>query len=221
MRLAAQDRREQLIGAATRLFAEQGFDATSTRAIAEQAGVNEALIFRYFSSKEELYAEVVANRVRMADQLREVGSSLAADPGSGPREVLAEIAGRLLDRSRDDATLTRLLLYSALRNDDFSERFFRTYVADVHELLSDYIRRGIEQGLFRAADPAVVARGFLGSIVCHYLVQELFGGEQRQQFDPYLLGGQLADLWLNGISIHGAELGAPARAGVLAEPAQS
>ncbi len=222
MRLAAQDRREQLISAATRLFAEQGFDATSTRAIAEEAGVNEALIFRYFSSKEELYEEVVLNRVRVTHRLRDLRASLEQNNEEAePREVLAEVAGRLLERSREDTTLTRLLLFSALRNDGLASRFFQTYVADAHELLCAYLRLGMERGIFREADPAVVARGFLGSIVCHYLAQELFGGNQRQQFEPYALAGQLADLWLNGISnARGADTGATAPAGVFPAPAR-
>ncbi len=219
--MAAQDRREQLISAATRLFSEQGFDATSTRAIAEEAGVNEALIFRYFSSKEELYEEVVLNRVRVAERLRDLRASLEENGEAEPREVLAEVAGRLLERSREDITLTRLLLFSALRNDGLASRFFGTYVADAHGLLCAYLRLGMERGIFREADPAVVARGFLGSIVCHYLAQELFGDSRRQQFDPYVLGGQLADLWLNGISNGtGAENGAKAPAGIFPEPAE-
>lgn len=219
MRLPAQDRREQLIGAATRLFSEQGFDATSTRAIAEEAGVNEALIFRHFPSKEDLYAEVVGNQAGVADRMRELRASLEGNPDLEAREVLAEVAGKLLDRTQEDTTLTRLLVFSALRNDDFCQRFFQTYVADAHELLSDYIRRGVERGIFREVDPAVVARSFLGSIVCHYLVQELFGGNQRQQFDPYSLGRQLADIWLNGIAISpGAENGVEATANAV--PAQ-
>lgn len=221
MRLAAQDRREQLITAATRLFSEQGFDATSTRAIAEEAGVNEALIFRYFSSKEELYEEVVLNRVRVADRLRDLRASLEENREAGPREVMAEVAGRLLDRTGDDTTLTRLLLFSALRNDGLASRFYETYVADAHELLCAYLRLGMERGVFREADPAVVARGFLGSVICHYLAQELFGKSQRQQFDAYALGGQLADLWLNGISnSKGAGNGARAPAGIFPEPAK-
>jgi len=43
------------------LFSEQGFDGTSTRAIAEAAGVNEALIFRHFRSKEDLFWSVLSD----------------------------------------------------------------------------------------------------------------------------------------------------------------
>lgn len=52
--------RKALLNAATILFAERGFDRTTVRDIAVQAGVNQALLFRYFGSKEALFEEVIA-----------------------------------------------------------------------------------------------------------------------------------------------------------------
>ena len=58
-RLSAATRRDQLIDAATRLFSERGFEGATTREIARAAGMNEALIFRHFPHKEELYAAIL------------------------------------------------------------------------------------------------------------------------------------------------------------------
>ena len=56
----SRDTRERLLGSAERLFAENGFDATSTRAIVEEAGgANSAAINYYFGSKEGLLREVL------------------------------------------------------------------------------------------------------------------------------------------------------------------
>src|SRR5690348_4648509 len=54
-RFSAEDRRQQIVEAATELFAQQGFNGTTTRQIAARAKVNEAIIFRHFESKEDLY----------------------------------------------------------------------------------------------------------------------------------------------------------------------
>src|SRR5690348_3224187 len=97
MRLAAKDRRQQLIEVAMRLFSEQGFDGTTTRQIAEAAEVNEAIIFRHFSSKEELYWAVVNTRIDAAGRKRKIRRCLEANLTE--RETLAAIATSLLDRT--------------------------------------------------------------------------------------------------------------------------
>src|SRR5262245_23780472 len=48
-----------LLNAARQLFAEHGYDATTVRAVAEKAGVNQALLFRYFGNKRGLFADAV------------------------------------------------------------------------------------------------------------------------------------------------------------------
>jgi AcrR family transcriptional regulator len=52
--------REALLDAGSKLFAERGFDRTTVRDIAKLAGVNQALLFRYFGSKEALFEETMA-----------------------------------------------------------------------------------------------------------------------------------------------------------------
>jgi hypothetical protein len=110
------------------------------------------------------------------------------------------VAAILLDRGEEESTLTRLLLFSTLRNAELSTDFFRNYIAANFEILAEYFRQGIEAGRIRDIDPMIAARGFLGVVVHHYLVQELFQGNRYQQFDPHELGQQIADIWLNGIS---------------------
>ena len=198
MRLAASDRRERLIEAATRLFSIQGYDGTTTREIADAAGISEAIIFRHFANKEDLYWAVVSDRIQVAGRKERIQQYLQS--GRDASEVLAAIAGTLLQRSAEDVALTRLLLFSALRNDALAERFFRTYLADAFEGLAEYIRKEIREGRFRPVDALMAARSFLGMIVYHNLVQELFGGDQHQKFDARTLGRQVAELWLNGVA---------------------
>ena len=84
-RMHAADRRRHLIAAAIRLFATRGFSGTTTKAIAEAAGVNKALIYYYFQGKEALYAaalESVAARMAATSM-----SVLALDCSAGERLV--------------------------------------------------------------------------------------------------------------------------------------
>ena len=58
-RLAASDRRRQLLDTALDLFSRKGFEGTTTKEIAAAAGVTEAIIFRHFPSKHALYADLI------------------------------------------------------------------------------------------------------------------------------------------------------------------
>ena len=78
--------RRALLAAAADLFAEHGYDRTPVRAIAERAGVNQALLFRYFGSKDALFARVAAER------------ALAVLHGGPPEELLERILRSILDR---------------------------------------------------------------------------------------------------------------------------
>lgn len=89
--------RQALRVAAIELFAERGYDRTTVRDIAARAGVNQALLFRYFGSKEALFADATAGHRR---------------EGTDATKLVAEMLDNLLDPSssaRRDQVLTALL----------------------------------------------------------------------------------------------------------------
>ena len=119
---------------------------------------------------------------------------------SDSREVLVAIAEILLDRTEDDAAVTRLLHYSALRNRELSEHFFWIYGLEKLELLAGHIRHGIEAGYLSRVNPVIAARAFLGMIVYHYLLEELFGVPRGRSLSTRELAEKLVGIFLEGIS---------------------
>jgi len=198
MRTAAKTRRRQILAAALRLFSRQGFDATTTRAIAQLAGVNEAIIFRHFTSKEELYWAVLSEQMQDREPADRLKRKLRSPRHT--RQTIAEAAETLLRRDDQDVALTRLLLFSALRPGEFSEQFIRSYIGECLTLVSEYIREGVEKGWLRNIDPMVGARAFMGMLVYYTLLEEPLSAAGHQNYDPRELGLQLADIWLNGVS---------------------
>jgi AcrR family transcriptional regulator len=197
LRFTAAGRREQILSVATRLFARQGFQGTTTKQIAEHAGVTEALIFRHFPSKESLYWAVIQAKIGEASPRDRMRVKLNA-PGTDA-EILAGLAAEILQRRAKDQTLSRLLLYSALENHRLSHRFFRNHISGYYDVLAEYIRRRVDEGAFRAVDPLLAARGFLGMVIYHSWVQELFGGKRFQKFSVQQVSKTLVDIWLQGM----------------------
>lgn len=196
-RFSAEDRRRQILEVATDLFARQGYGGTTTRQIAERARVNEAIIFRHFPTKEDLYWAVIEHKCRDGHGRQIVAERLAS--GAPMEEVFAGIALDFLNLRERDSTLSRLLLFSALENHRLSQRFFDIHIAEVYEALAQYIREQIDAGRFRQVDPLLAARGFWGMVIYHFLIQELFGAKRSQNIDPHEASRTLADIWLRGM----------------------
>ena len=196
-RLSSSDRKKQILEVATDLFARHGFDGVTTRQIADAAGITEAIVFRHFATKDDLYWEVLSAKTASDELKKSLAERLQSDVE--PAEIFTAIARYVLTRNLRDPAKSRLLLFSALENHRLSQRFFKTYMSEWYELLADYIRRQIEEGKFRKVDPVLAARGFVGMVFHHYLVQELFGGGKYQSYDVDDVAHTMAELWLNGI----------------------
>jgi AcrR family transcriptional regulator len=88
-RLTADERREQVIGAAIKEFAEQGYQAASTAAIARRAGISQPYIYALFPSKQDLF---IAVHDHVTERIRRTFEQAAAG-GSTPDEKL-ELMGQ-------------------------------------------------------------------------------------------------------------------------------
>lgn len=84
MRLPAAERREQLIGVAISVFAQRGYHTTSMNHVAEAAGVTKPVLYQHFSSKRELFVELLTE---IGDQLRTRIAKATAD-APGPRQQI-------------------------------------------------------------------------------------------------------------------------------------
>jgi AcrR family transcriptional regulator len=193
-RLSSGDRRQQIVEVATQLFARQGYEGTTTRQIAEAAEVNEAIIFRHFTTKEDLYWAVIEDQCRMRAGREKLEQALGS--GQNDEQIFTSIASEFLSR---DATLPRLLLFSALERHEVSQRFFKVHVASYYEILGDYIRRRIEDGAFRDVDPILAARSFFGMLVYHFQVQELFGAKHLHDIELEHAVKTFVGIWLKGM----------------------
>lgn len=109
----AAQRREQLLTVSLKLFCEHGYAGTSTRRIAETAGVTEGLVFHYFGTKEALLFEIAARQQTFAGHVLTV----LQDAGdSSARAVLHAIADGLADVSSEERAFIGFMLAEAQVN---------------------------------------------------------------------------------------------------------
>lgn len=197
-RLRAEVRRAEIIKAAASLFAGKGFSGTKTREIAAQAGVSEALIFKHFPSKEDLYAAILAEESpvpRLISQIKELAAQRQDE------QVFRAIAETIVGGA-PDAELIRLIFFSALESHELSDMFFQNHIRVFYDELAGYIQQRVDEGAFRKMSPIVAARGFMGMLIYHRLLTVLFHAELPH--DPQEIAETFVSMMMDGLRRSGS-----------------
>jgi len=155
------DRRRQILDAAIRVFARQGFHACRVSDIAREAGVAYGLVYHYFDSKEQILNELFVERWSLL---------LAAIEEVDAREVPARrkldaVAGFIIDSYRHDPELMKVIIVEVTRA---ANSFGRTHLPEInqaYELIAKIVRDAQQAGDFRDdVDPLFASMWFYGAI---------------------------------------------------------
>lgn len=178
--MAGEDRRLQILAIAMKLFSERGFRGTTTKEIAHAAGVSEAMVFRHFATKEELYAAILDHKACHSGQSFEpehmAPEAIARKDDYAVFEALALGA---LNHHEHDPQFQRLLLHSALEKHELAQMFFDQFVLRVYHFLCSYIKQRQLEGALVEMDPAIVVRSFIGMVMHHSLNNNLWDPNRR------------------------------------------
>ncbi len=154
-RLRKAERKRQLLQHAKQLFVTHGYQDTTTKEIAEAAGVTEPVLYRHFESKKALFLEVL-EEVRAAT-LKRWHSETAQI--TDPLAKLHAITDMYLGSTREHAVEFRIMHRTLIETDDEEiAAFLRSFYLDSEGLLAQIIAEGQQAGVFRRnLDPRVGA----------------------------------------------------------------
>jgi AcrR family transcriptional regulator len=158
--LKAQDKRDDILDVAERLFAEQGFEAISVREISKAADINIAMISYYFGSKEKLYEEVVNRKLISFDSFR---SEMEALPTY--KEKLFILVDAFVDKFFERRQFQNIIFREMAMNQ-------RTKMADkiatqLHQnfsFISEIIQKGIKHKEFKKVDIELTVMSIIGIV---------------------------------------------------------
>ncbi|MBI4229902.1 MAG: TetR/AcrR family transcriptional regulator [Planctomycetes bacterium] len=171
-RLPARERRAVTLDRAMALFARRGFSGTRTPDLARACGVSEAMLFKLFATKRDLYRALVRRKMEEAGE--GVFPRDAAERGDDEAFFLA-VTRSLLENTAGRPHFMRLLLFSALEGNELADLFYEARSRKVVDFVSGYIRRRIRQGCFRSVAPDLAALAFLGMVFQYALATRVFG----------------------------------------------
>ncbi len=196
-RMTGVKRKLQIVRVASNLFAKKGFRGTTTREIAEKARISEAVIFKHFARKDDLYRAIIDSRCTSGDGEPRL---LKLMEGKTGKALFTEVASFLIAEHRADPSFLRLLMYSALESHGLSEIFIRTRGLELIEALATGVRGLIKDGEFRKVDPVIAARAFLGMVIHYSVSQEVYGLKKRFKTPDKDIVRTFVDIFFQGMS---------------------
>jgi TetR/AcrR family fatty acid metabolism transcriptional regulator len=155
------DKRRNILDAAIRVFARQGFHSTRVSDIADEAGVAYGLVYHYFNSKDEVLNELFSERWSLL-----LAAIDEADTSAGsPRHKMAAVAAFIVDSYRHDPELMKVIIVEVTRA---ANSFGRTHLPEIrraYDSITKIVADGQEEGAFRRdIDPAFASMLFYGAI---------------------------------------------------------
>ena len=153
------DKRQQLLEAAVRVFAREGYHTSRVGDIAEEAGVAHGLLYHYFPSKEEVLATIFRENWRqLLERFHQVESS--AEPA---QEQLRGVAKILLRTWRNDPDLVRVMVREVARSQHLQGQLDE--IREAFATIQRIVERGQARGELRSdLDPRLVSWIFYGAL---------------------------------------------------------
>jgi TetR/AcrR family transcriptional regulator len=155
-RMSATDRRAQLIDVAIDLFAKKGFGGTTTREIAAAAGVTEAIIFRHFATKQDLYKAILDTKCGAGQGetwFSELRRLMERNDDEG---VFRALLTAIIQFKREDPRFERLMLHAVLEGNELAMMHHKQFAVPIGAQLIEYVERRQSAGAIREVDPKAV-----------------------------------------------------------------
>jgi TetR/AcrR family transcriptional regulator, fatty acid metabolism regulator protein len=155
------DKRRQILAAAIRVFARQGFHSCRVSDIADEAGVAYGLVYHYFKSKDQVLNELFTERWSL---LLAAIEDIDGQPIGG-REKLGAVARFIIDSYRHDPELMKVIIVEVTRA---ANSFGRTHLPEIrraYDLIAKIVADAQRAGEFRQdVDPEFASMWFYGAI---------------------------------------------------------
>jgi AcrR family transcriptional regulator len=193
-----EERRQQIIDGALRVFGSKGFERATNREIAEAAGIGSAgLIYHYFADKADLFREVLEQRMPLLQLLARPEDLMALPPA----EALARFGRAYLKAMESPASvaLMKLIFGEAVRHPKVARVFSEVGPNRAIRFLATYLEQQMDAGTLRRTDPAAAALSFFGPFIVFVLSREVLQQPDALELDAETFLATTLDVFLHGM----------------------
>jgi len=186
--------RDRVLKTARRLFANRGYDATTTKDLATQAGIAEGTLFRHFESKKAILVEVATEGwvELLTDLLTELSEM-------GSYKAIAQVMKRRMFRLNENSQLLRVCFLEAQFHPELRERIQSEVISKMTDVTEAFFETAMDQGIYRRMNPRVVAQVFLGMFTIAGFSNDTIIQSDAPPYAMKEMAEGLADIFLNGV----------------------
>lgn len=190
-----EERRQNILEAATRIFALRGFEGATVAEIAREAGIAKGTIYLYFKSKDKIFRAIIEEFTFLPylfDTLQDKEAPVA--------ETFTRIAYRYMEYIREHGAILRIVMLEGTRYVDAPSEVYTQSAVKGNIEIAKYLQKQIAAGKLRnTLNPFLTARAFMGLLVTHIMMQDSLGGKYTTTISDEDWIRESVELLLNGM----------------------
>lgn len=188
-----KERRQAILDAAMKVFAQKGYAAATIRAIAREASIAQGTVYLYFSSKRDILLSLY--RSMILESLEEI---LARPERSDDEAFLRSLLVDRIRRFRQNAPAVRFAFTELPFHEDLREKFYRGIALEQLGRIRAFLEERMARGRFRRLRTEIAARAFQGMYIIFALAEVVFGDEEVGRLTPEEIAEEVVRLFLHG-----------------------
>lgn len=186
------ERKAQVVQAATRRIARQGYVNTSVADVIDEAGISRGTFYLYFESRDALFEEIVD---RFVSELESTIEIVTLEDDAPTEKVLANFR-RAIELLADNPDLTKVLFREAVGQSEAVDVRINAFYEFMRRMVVGALRKGRLRGLIRPVDESILAPAIVGAVKEVVHTQLVLG---QGTVDPERIAGAILDFAINGL----------------------
>lgn len=187
-----RQRRAEIVEAATRRIARQGYVNTSVADVIDEAGVSRGTFYLYFDSRDGLFEEIVDSFASALESAIEVVTL----EDEAPAEKFYENFRRVVELLAGNRDLTKVLFREAIGQSAAVDARVNAFYDFLQRMVTGALRKGAIRGITRPVDDAILAPAVIGSVK-EVLYAQLVVADGP--VDPARIATALFEFWMVGL----------------------
>ncbi|PMP70484.1 MAG: TetR/AcrR family transcriptional regulator [Calditerrivibrio nitroreducens] len=187
--------KDKIVKAAYDCFSEKGYNATTTKEIAKTAGVSEVTLFRYFSTKSDIFKEML-KRYSFLPVLYKI--KIESD-GIDLQDTLKLIAVKFYNTLLERKQFVRIMLSEINHYSEEIIDIYSNFREELDSMLISIFESKICDLKLKNFDLKVASMGFIGMIYSFFLTNEIFLKKKVDDIELNNVINAFVDIFLNGI----------------------